>query len=282
MQIANPVRNWWGEGDEKIYVDEETFPSTFGTGTEDYFGYAWCSPEPFERAYHAQPRCDGPGNYGHTSLQRWHVIDPVPFRERLRFDMEIWHHRRDVELHVGAVTYFYARPGARVVVPEPLREARLPPPLPELKMLVIPGAIEGEACETEPSGGTAAPQDLLHFGAERWSRDAHLWWRGAKPGDALDVFFDVPRAGSYRVVVHLTKARDYGRPTGDPPGSPLDLWAEKVVPTGPIDLGVWPLEAGRNELRVRVSGSHPKAVGDRHMFGLDCIVLEPAEAEAGD
>ena len=32
---------WWGEGDEKFYVDGEKFPSTFGTGTEDYFGYAW-------------------------------------------------------------------------------------------------------------------------------------------------------------------------------------------------------------------------------------------------
>ena len=34
-QIANPVLIWWGEGDQKIFVDGETFPSTFGTGTED-------------------------------------------------------------------------------------------------------------------------------------------------------------------------------------------------------------------------------------------------------
>ena len=27
FSIANPVRNWWGEGDEKIYVDGEEFPS---------------------------------------------------------------------------------------------------------------------------------------------------------------------------------------------------------------------------------------------------------------
>ena len=44
FNIDNPVKDWWGEGDEKIYVDGETFPSHFGTGTEDYYGYAWCTP----------------------------------------------------------------------------------------------------------------------------------------------------------------------------------------------------------------------------------------------
>src|SRR5262249_25105062 len=30
FSIDNPVKAWWGEGDEKIYVDGETFPSHFG------------------------------------------------------------------------------------------------------------------------------------------------------------------------------------------------------------------------------------------------------------
>lgn len=34
---------WWGEGDEKLFVDGEKFPSTFGTGSEDYVGYAWAA-----------------------------------------------------------------------------------------------------------------------------------------------------------------------------------------------------------------------------------------------
>ena len=41
---------WWGEGDEKFFVDGEKFPSTFGTGSEDYFGYAWCHPGPVPAA----------------------------------------------------------------------------------------------------------------------------------------------------------------------------------------------------------------------------------------
>ena len=41
LTIMNPVKRWWGEGDEKIWVDGEDFPSIFGTGTEDYYAYSW-------------------------------------------------------------------------------------------------------------------------------------------------------------------------------------------------------------------------------------------------
>ncbi|MCP4450057.1 MAG: DUF2961 domain-containing protein, partial [Planctomycetes bacterium] len=47
---------WWGEGDEKIFVDGEAFPSTIGTGTEDYYGYAWGVGGTFEAPFHAMPR----------------------------------------------------------------------------------------------------------------------------------------------------------------------------------------------------------------------------------
>mgnify|MGYP003750894907 FL=1 len=33
--VPHPYNNWWGEGDEKIYVDGEAFPTHIGTGTED-------------------------------------------------------------------------------------------------------------------------------------------------------------------------------------------------------------------------------------------------------
>ena len=39
LVIHNSGQRWWGEGDEKIYLDGESFPSHFGTGTEDYYGY---------------------------------------------------------------------------------------------------------------------------------------------------------------------------------------------------------------------------------------------------
>ena len=38
---------WWGEGDEKFFIDGEKYPSTVGTGSEDYIGYAWAANPPF-------------------------------------------------------------------------------------------------------------------------------------------------------------------------------------------------------------------------------------------
>lgn len=43
LAVFNPVTSWWGEGDEKIYQDGAPFPTHFGTGSEDYYGYAYCS-----------------------------------------------------------------------------------------------------------------------------------------------------------------------------------------------------------------------------------------------
>ena len=83
LSIVNPVEAWWGEGDEKIFVDGESFPSHFGTGTEDYYGYAWGSPLFFESPFHAQPRCEGPGNFGNTTNLRFRVLDGVPFTKTL-------------------------------------------------------------------------------------------------------------------------------------------------------------------------------------------------------
>ena len=54
LHIWNPKGGWWGEGDEKFFVDGEKFPSTIGTGSEDYFGYAWGNPSLFQNAYHTK------------------------------------------------------------------------------------------------------------------------------------------------------------------------------------------------------------------------------------
>ena len=38
--------NWYGEGDDMIFIDGEPWPpSLHGTGTEDYFNTAWCPSE---------------------------------------------------------------------------------------------------------------------------------------------------------------------------------------------------------------------------------------------
>lgn len=81
---------WWGEGDEKFFVDGEKFPSSFGTGSEDYIGYAWAAEPPyalFDSAYAAQSLMPVDGN-GHTSVMRLQVCDNIPFSESFQAFIE--------------------------------------------------------------------------------------------------------------------------------------------------------------------------------------------------
>ncbi|MFN8239296.1 MAG: glycoside hydrolase family 172 protein [Bacteroidales bacterium] len=102
--------NWWGEGDEKIFVDSDTFPSFFGTGSEDYFNYSWSSPLIFSYPYCGQPRNDGPGNRGYVANFRWHISDDIPYNEKLRFLMELRHHDFVDDFVYARTVYYYSLP----------------------------------------------------------------------------------------------------------------------------------------------------------------------------
>lgn len=279
LSVANPVRVWWGEGDEKFYVDGEAFPSTFGTGTEDFFGYAWGNPALFTHAYHNQPRADGPGSFGHVSNNRFFIIDNVPFEKSFRADIEIWHWA-ETEVGYSATGYWYSVPANEARSFPSVRE-RLPVQLPELKMYREPDAIEGEGMTVlRKTGGNVSVQDMLGFG-DAWSGGNQLWWTGAKPGDVLELGFHVPKAGTYELTIAMTKAVDYGQfrlsVNGTPVGDVVDLFNNGVIHTGKLSLGKVGLKQGQNVLGVEVVGTNPASTGDRYMFGLDFIKLVPAQ-----
>lgn len=282
LSIANPVPAWWGEGDEKIFVDGESFPSWFGTGSEDYYGYAWSDPKPFQHPYHNQTRCDGPGNRGRTSVNRFHILDAIPFTRSFRFDMEFWHWTPNIDVGYASTSYWYARPGATDDFKEP--DALAIQTLPSLPPTYrIKGALEGEKLKIVNKSGEfdVGPQDMAPFADGKWSGDSHLWGRPAKSGEWVDLALPVASDGRYHVVVYLTKARDYGivrfQLNGKPLGRAVDCFnPDNVLSTGAIDLGTANLRKGSATLRVEVIGSNPSSVGLRHMWGLDCVVLKPA------
>lgn len=111
IEIPTAGGNWWGEGDEKIFVDDEEFPSTFGTGSEDYYNYSWSSSDIFQTPYSGQPRNDGPATRGFVTNHRWHVIDPLPFNSDLHFYMEFFPHNGIKGFSYARMSYFYSRPG---------------------------------------------------------------------------------------------------------------------------------------------------------------------------
>jgi hypothetical protein len=79
LHVWNPGGGWWGEGDDKFFVDGEKFPSSFGTGSEDYFGFAWSGSNLFSKPYHDQLLNEG--NKGHADVNRWHIADSVSFQK---------------------------------------------------------------------------------------------------------------------------------------------------------------------------------------------------------
>jgi hypothetical protein len=273
LHVWNPRGGWWGEGDEKFFVDGEKFPSTIGTGSEDYFGYAWCNPSLFQNAYHDQTISNG--NKGHVSVNRWHVTDNVPFQKSFEADIEKYYANARPTLY-ACTAYWYQAPGdTDPYEPPPLSErvGYWTAPAPS----GVKGALEGEAMEIlAKTGGEAAPQDLTGFGAG-WSNDTHLWWTRAKPGEKLDLALPVKDAGKYKLTARMTKARDYGIVQiyldGQKLGDPIDLYNPEVVPTAVLSWGTHELTAGKHKLTLEITGANEKAV-KAHMVGLDYVKLE--------
>ncbi len=123
--LFNGASAWWGEGDEKIYVDGESFPSHFGTGSEDYYGYAWSKPTFFESPFHAQPSGKGNVQSGYSVNSRYRGLDGIPFQKSLKFDMELWHWA-ETKMNFAPTTFWYARPGCTTNVEPDPKTALLP------------------------------------------------------------------------------------------------------------------------------------------------------------
>jgi Protein of unknown function (DUF2961) len=105
--VGSDTFDWYGEGDDMIFVDGEAFPpSLHGTGTEDYFGTAWCPTEAYSAPYHGVILPGGPNWSGEISLYRYHVEDPVRFRRSIRVTIEHGHANRRSD-DVSSTAYWY-------------------------------------------------------------------------------------------------------------------------------------------------------------------------------
>lgn len=282
LSVMNPVKEWWGEGDEKIYVDGEKFPSHFGTGTEDYYGYGWCWPVKFARPFEAQVRCDGQegkNNWGRTAVTRTRSLDAIPFETSLSMNIEVWHWKAcDVEYATTA--YYYALPGARDNRgPTPEQAAKKLVEAPALpKPFKVQGAFECEGLNVAAASPGLKVEAQGGFGPGVWSGDQHLWVQSKAVGEFVEFTLDAPKAS--QLAVYATRSWDYGvvrfTVNGKPAGLALDLCSHKheVQATGRIDLGVFAPVDGKLVIRAEVAAKSAGSEGLGTYFGLDCFVVE--------
>jgi hypothetical protein len=220
--VPTSYGNWWGEGDEKVFVDDDGVPSIFGTGSEDYFNYSWSSPDIFAFPYCGQPRNDGPGNRGFVTNFRWHVLDSIPFKNNIRFYMELFSHERTPGMSYARIGYHYARPGMtddhQALMPDDLQ-------LPVLPENWQPAARMGAA-----NAVFFAAEDIVADSEATHLTDGRLWaggkllvWTPTK--DRVQKSFKIPisSAGKQQIYVALAMTAPSGKIAFRLDGQPLLL-----------------------------------------------------------
>ncbi len=272
-EVPSSGGSWWGEGDEKIFVDDDVQPSTFGTGSEDYYNYAWSSVDIFVFPYCGQPRNDGPANRGFVTNNRWHILDPLPFRKRLDFYMELFPHEENRGMAYGRIGYHYGRPGIIddhvPITAEDVRKQVLPP---EWTPQARGGARDSVFFETEE-----IVQGEPRFRMVKdplYTRGGLFAWQPSQDGETLRLKMPVkkkghyilrfccavrPGSGKFRVRVDEWETGLVRIDLNDPHRSMLRCFTSRELA----------LDAGNHEVTVQHKGGPEDAV-----IGIDFLWLQ--------
>ena len=136
QSILQNQGDWWGEGDEMMFIDDKQKPRIVGTGSEDYYLGAWCygncginpfgSPHPtFAYKSYGNPMNGGDNRGAQWMVYRFHLDSPVPFEKYFKMTIEHGHanHRSD---NFYTVAYWYQKGPHKLRSPLPKVADRIP------------------------------------------------------------------------------------------------------------------------------------------------------------
>ncbi len=258
--------SWFGEGDEKIYIDSETKPSIWGTGTEDYFLSAW-GLQTTRTPYFGVPFFDERSIGGHTSAYRWHLHDPIVFNTGIKVTLEhrgwisedenpeykatSWNERED---DYASVAFWYQTGVSGFTARAPGADERR---LPSLDRVVV------RAIDFAAAGRHGAGE--VKRGAGEFDQGEVLVYQPPRPADAwLEFPIKVGAKEPLRLEVAALRSSDGGRYQatldGVPVGRPVDFYSDQ--PTGTVFplLDFWP-DPGTYILRFECVGKNAKSAG---------------------
>ena len=258
LNVDCPRATWWGEGDEKIWIDAEKFPSYFGTGTEDYIGDAW-GLHPHLRPLQGVTRV---APYGKNSAYRWHIADCINFQRSVRFTLENWQFGREKDTYYGTVVYWYANPGSSHFF-RPLTAADVTP-----RGLRVPDGVEIEDRILDPNWGSLVRE--VHTGGYELSGGLAALIATDQP---VRIEIPSPRARVVRLKLRAVPRRPFetvsvhdaqGRLVGT-------VQYDRNVTDATYTVGIVRLEEGKNVVTVQCSRPAP----------LDCWILESPRMTPG-
>lgn len=257
---------WYLEGDEMVYVDGEEFPSTYGTGTEDYFTSGWYYKNgEFAADYHGLILKDE--KTMRTVAYRHHIPDPIPFRKSLLFTIEHGHANEEV-IDMSSTAYWYQ------VEPHhdhSILQSSLRIPLRE----IIPnGCLEAEDLVFKSEQLKARIVSMQEHGPE-WSKLKQLLVEG-QPGSRFTLTTDNLLEEAYDATLYFTQGPDYGKATleaGNVPPVQFDGYNSTVYPGGRITLKNLQTRDGKLAFTFTINGKQSQATA--YNIGLDAIKLRP-------
>ena len=116
LGVMQNAENWFGEGDEMIFIDDENSPVITGTGTEDYFCGAWDfggkdTAIAFAHLYNGAPYLAIPERTGgRYCLYRWHADNPVAFTRYLKHTIEHGHADNRHDCYYSVAYWYQSQP----------------------------------------------------------------------------------------------------------------------------------------------------------------------------
>jgi hypothetical protein len=243
-QVEN---GWFGEGDDRFYIDGEEMPSLRGTGTEDYFCDAW-GFRAFGTSYYGVSLFEGYFAGDRVTAYRWHLPDPITFRQSLKVTIE---HKGSVFTdNVNELGGFIERPDwiSSVAFWYQSPPVALNRPLPPIKERIAPYRV------LSPSdlGVRADPAFILV------KEKGTVLYAPAKPDASIEFDFQVPENGRYILQAIMTHSLLGGLYQalldGKAIGAPLDLCIEGMDELW-VRLDQHNLAEGKHTLRFEGRGS---------------------------
>ncbi len=279
LSVRSRSPEWFGEGDEKFYLDGETSPGIWGTGTEDYVLNAWgMGVGTFP--YFGVSLLEGEqGMVGwRTTVYRWHVADPVRFTKSLRVEIEDAGWISPDELAEGVDRGFVERNDDLATVAfwyqvgQPKRFTQLPPAkdrrLPNLDWIV-----DGEQLLARAK--TSEEASLRLQAGYHWTGRGQLFFDNRRgEGAWLELPFAVEDESLRQLTLRVTRSYDFGiyriMLDGEQLRGRQDFYNETVEVTE-LNLGQRRLARGDHTIRLECVGRNGRSAGTK--LGIDSVRL---------